>query len=553
MEGLVLCQSATGKDPVIEVSALNVTFPWENIWRTRQLITVWHAHDATVTFHDAEGAVAFQSVTAKVRLEPGTVTIANIQFAHGAIFGGLSGKVLVREEPNVSSPPRTFTIDLSVVRAALATLDIQPSTGPFRVGGSFSADLRPAVPTWTADLSGSGKKLVWQDVPIEDASAQAQLSSGASKISLDLKLTKGGARLTGSSQDWDKAPLLFTGQIMDSAGRVDSLSGSHEGEPDVWKISSVRGSADLLEFFQNFPAFVPHLPTSFRFRTFPELELTDLICRQTKSGSEWTLEKLQFLKPADVELELKGKPLAISHLTGRAAYQEHTWQLIDLAGGTLGGRVELSGQFIDGEIRRAALSMNDVRMKALGPWITAENTAFADARFSMNYRGTLSAQASHLTGSGSVRFENAPVARIPLLDETYAIVNSIIPHVERKGVGDLKSTFTAKNGVLDVSEFSASSEALKVTGSGKVDLVRSRVDGRAEVKMHGVVGVVASPITDALQLKVSGPLKEIKVQPEGPLESIGGVAKGASRLPEKILKEGVRLPAHLLEMFTDEK
>ncbi|MEP6667527.1 MAG: AsmA-like C-terminal region-containing protein [Chthoniobacter sp.] len=549
LEGVTLYRNARGNEPVIEVSTLSVTFPWRNIWRTRHLISHWRANGALVKLHDSAGVVTFQNVSTKVTLEPGRVDVSSLQANNGPVAWALQGNILFKADQDKSAPKGgDFTVDLSVVRAVQESLDIKPRTGPFHIAGNFSIDLQqsPVIP-WQAQLTGNGKSLEWHGVPLREAAVEAQLTSSDLHLSANLQLATGTATLTASRKDWDKAPLLIAGRLADDGGRKDSIAGSYDGAARALTLSSVRGNANLLAFARNFPAVVPYLPTTIRMTSFPEVELKNFAFREGKSGPDWSLGSLELLSPADLTLTLRTRPLTINRLTGRAAFKGHTWQLTGMSGNLFGGHFTLSGAYADGDLRQARVELAGLKMKEVGPWIDARDATLDAAVLSLDYHGTLSASPAHLTGSGGVRLENAPVVKVPLLDETYALFSAFSPNVQRKGVGHLKSTFSATNGVFDITDFTAHSEAITVTGTGTVDLVRRKVDGRAEGHLRGVVGIVTSPITKALEMKVSGPLDQIQVQPMGPVGIVGGSVSGAAQLPAKALKEGVKLPGHLLE------
>lgn len=555
LEEVTLYRNAGGDEPVIEVSALSVTFPWRNIWKTRHLISHWHTKDAVVKLHDAAGVVTFQNATMKVTLEPGRVDVASLQASEGPVSWALNGTILFKADADSTAPKGgDFSVDLSVVRAVQESLDIKPGTGPFHIAGTFSIDLQQQpVVTWQAKLKGDGKTVEWHGIPLRTVDVGAQLSSTNLHLSTNLQLTNGSATLTASRKDWDKSPLLIAGRIADRGGRKDSVTGSFDGASRTLTLSSVRGNADLLEFAHSFPAVVPALPTTIRMTTFPDLELRNFTLRDTRTGPDWSLSSLELLSPADLTLTLGTRPLAISHLTGRAAFKDHAWQLSAMAGGMLGGHFTLTGAYAGGELRQAKVELTNLQMKEVGPWIDEHDAALGAAVLSLDYHGTLSPLPARLTGVGNVNLENAPVVKVPLLDETYALFSAFSPNVKRNGVGSLKSAFSATNGVFTISSFTAHSEAVTVTGTGTVDLVKRKVDGRAQGHLRGVVGVVASPITSALEMRVSGPLDHIQVQPAGPVEMVGGSLAGAARLPGKVLKEGVKLPARLFDLFTGQK
>ena len=49
-----------------------------------------------------------------------------------------------------------------------------------------------------------------------------------------------------------------------------------------------------------------------------------------------------------------------------------------------------------------------------------------------------------------------------------------------------------------------------------------------------------------LSMKVSGPIGQVRVQPEGPVR---GVVKGGEKLPVDVIKTGVSMPLKVLDLF----
>jgi len=546
LERLVLYRNIADHEPVIEISALAATFPWRRIWKTREFFSHWHLQSATVTLHDAAGAVTFSDVTSNVALHGGEIDVSQLQFSEGAIAAFLSGKVLfaVPQRP-LPQNPQDFVIDLGVVRAVLAALDIKAGSGPFFVHGTFAVDCRHGAGSWEANLRGNGKEVVWRDILLPDVDTQAQLSQKGLNLAGDLRLTHGVGTFKATREDWDRSPLVVTGLIADPAGRRDELSASYNGASHTMMLASIRGKANLLEFARSFPALARILPTGIEVRNVPEISLTKLLYREGKGS--WSLGSLELQSPADITLAVGMRPLAIDHLAGHAAFDGHAWRFGDVSGSFAGGHFTIAGAYVEAEVRDASLELSSLPLKELGPWLGEGDGAFGKARLSLDYHGTLGIQAARWTGSGSVRLESAPVVKVPLLDETYALFGALSSGVKRSGTGDFNASFTASQGVFNVTRFTATGEAVTVTGSGVVDLVRRQVDGRARGNLRGIPGLATSVFGKALELRVSGPLDHIRVQPLSPLELLGQGAGGAAELPGTVLKDGVTLPIKIFD------
>ncbi len=103
-----------------------------------------------------------------------------------------------------------------------------------------------------------------------------------------------------------------------------------------------------------------------------------------------------------------------------------------------------------------------------------------------------------------------------------------------------------KDGVFTISKFTARSDAVEVTATGTLDLIQREISGQARGKLRGILRLPASPVTSMLDMKVSGPIGQVRVQPEGPVR---GVVKGAAKLPVDVIKTGVTMPLKVLDLF----
>ena len=545
LEGLILYRNVAASEPIVEVSALDVRFPWWRIWKAREWISDWHVHHAVITLHDAKGAVTFNNVSCNVMVEGGEIDVLELTFSDGPIDAELLGQILFTVRQRPQEQPGEFVLDLEAVRELQAALDIKPGSGPFHIHGKIFVDSREGENSWQADLRGNGKQIVWRDIPLPEVDTQAHLSEKGMDMSGTLRFTHGSGVLKASRKDWENSPLVVSGEIADPVGTRDEVSASYNGESHTMMLASIRGKANLLEFGQSFPSLTRVLPSGITVRQFPDLSLTKLVYREGKGS--WTLESLELHSPAEISVMVGKRPLAIDHLTGRASFDGREWHFSNVSGNAAGGQFTLAGSYAAGEARDMKLEINQWHLKDLRPWIGAREGEFGESILTMEYHGSLGMQAAQWSGAGSVRLENAPVVKVPLLDETYALFGALSPLVKRSGNGEMKATFTASRGVIEVSQFTATGEAVTVTGSGVVDLVRGQVDGRARGNLRGVVGIATSVFSKALEMKVSGPLDHIRVQPTGPGEMLGKGAAGVVELPGKVLKEGVELPAKIFD------
>jgi hypothetical protein len=191
-------------------------------------------------------------------------------------------------------------------------------------------------------------------------------------------------------------------------------------------------------------------------------------------------------------------------------------------------------------------AIREARLKELSPWTDAPPASLGDALLSVNYRGALGAKPRQLSGAGNVRLENAPIVKVPLLDQTYALFSVVRLGLKRAGTGSLESTFVVKDGVFTISKFTARSDAVDVTATGTVDLIQREISGQAQGQMRGIARLPTSLVTSMLNMKVSGPIGQVRVQPVGPVR---GVAKGAAKLPVDAIKTGVTMPLKVLDLF----
>jgi hypothetical protein len=409
--------------------------------------------------------------------------------------------------------------------------------------GSYKAD------TWQAKATTG--RASWRGFSVRAAQVDGDLDSSHLKLTSLLSLAKGSLNLTVSTERRKGAPCVFTGSLADSAGHEDHIAGSYDGASDMALVSQLNGKANLFEFSSNFPSLAARLPESLQIRRFPDVAVKDLSFGMGRAATDWKVGSLQLRSPADITMPMDGHPLVIDGLTGQGGFDGKTWRLSGVAGQTLGGRFEVDGLYEDGVLRQSALAIKSFRMKQISPWFRDPQAPIGEAILSMDYRGAIGAKASALTGSGSVHMENAPLVKVPLLDETYTFF-SALGGVKRTGAGSMEASFSATRGVLAISHFSARGDAIAVTATGKIDLIQRNVSGRAKGNLRGVVGVVTRPLSGTLEMKVSGPLDRVRVQPIGPVGGVGEGISGAAKATGNVLREGVTAPVKLFDWFKKE-
>jgi hypothetical protein len=232
----------------------------------------------------------------------------------------------------------------------------------------------------------------------------------------------------------------------------------------------------------------------------------------------------------------------------------------------------LKGQLLDGHFKLDAsydgriltdsqVSLQSLRLARLTPWLGKISASLEDSDLSLNYRGAICNNPVRSTGSGSLILTNAPVVHIPLLEQTYALFPKLLPDRGRAGAGEFQVTFSMNKGVATIDPFKGRSEAVTVTATGTVDLVKQYVQGRARANLRGIVGRITLPLSHVLtDMEISGPLDDIRVSPEGPIGGAKGLfqgtakaAKGSVKLSGNVLKEGLTLPFEALGMFGEQK
>jgi hypothetical protein len=379
--------------------------------------------------------------------------------------------------------------------------------------------------------------VAWGDVTAREAKVEGALTPAQVSLNAQLALTKGSIELTVSRETVHPVSFPFKGTLTDGAGLVDRFSGRFDVGSQITLVTELEGKANLLEFASNFHTST-QLPEGLQIRTFPDLLVKDFSYQTGQKPELRSIGALQVRSGADLTVRLKGRSLAIDRLTGSGSFDGKAWHLSKVTGQILGGRFALDGLYEGGILRQSTLNVRKIRLEQFGPWIDAPKTELGDGLLSLDYRGALGPEPVQLTGSGSVQLENAPLVKVPLLDQTYDLFSALLPGVKRTGQGNLKASFSTASGVVTISDFTANGDAVSVTAKGKVDLVRREISAHAWGNLRGVAGLATLAVSRTLEMEVSGPLDQIRVRPVGAAKVVGGTISGAA----KLLETGASMP-----------
>jgi hypothetical protein len=393
-------------------------------------------------------------------------------------------------------------------------------------------------------IQGMSGRLSWGDWSARNGKVECELSASEVKFESRFGFAKGSIDLAGSTKTRQPAAWIFTGSVADAAGLVDRFSGQYDARTRALSLAQLAGKANLVEIASNFRGVAARLPLGLQIRAFPDLAVEDFSHRT--GSARWSVGSLQLRSPADITLAVNGRPLAIDQLIGLGAFDGKMWRLSKVSGQSLGGRFSLDGVYEGDTFRDATIAVTKVRLKELSPWTDAPPASLGNALLSVNYRGALGAKPGQLSGAGNLRMVDAPIVKVPLLDQTYALFSIVRLGIKRAGTGSLESTFAVKDGVFTISKFAARSDAVDVTATGTIDLVQRQISAQAQGQLRGIAGLSTSLVTSMLSLKVSGPIGQVRVQPESPVR---GVIKGGAKLPLDVIKAGVTMPLKLLDLF----
>lgn len=132
----------------------------------------------------------------------------------------------------------------------------------------------------------------------------------------------------------------------------------------------------------------------------------------------------------------------------------------------------------------------------------------------------------------------------------FALASALTAPLSRSGTGRLATSFSSTAGVVKIAQFTATSDTVKVTAEGTVDLRRRQVSGRARGNLRGLFGIATGPLGRTLEMEVS--LDNIRVRPIGlkgiwkvPATLVPDTAKGASG----VNRNSVALPLRVFYPF----
>ena len=540
------------REPLIELSALHVGVLWGELWHRRQVATRWQSDDAVLTLTDAEGAITIAHLTLDFELRADRIKITRLNASNDPLLFVLTGEIITAADTD--EPPGTFALDLKPLRAVFAAIGMKAGTGPFTIEGQMVMDLSQTPSTWKAALKGTGSKVEWRGLPLQEAAVKAQLADTGLVLAGDLKFTQGSATLAVNRDGWDNEPLLLEGTLTDGSGHSDIFKGKHLGDKGTLTIARLEGNANLLELAHNVPAIAAQLPSHVHVTTFPDLVATGFVLHTGGKETDWSLAGLQLRSPAALAVMVREHPVKIDELTGHLSYDQHTFQMEKVKGRLLGGQFALAATYDGRTLSNADISIRGVHLAELSPWVGKLRSGLDDSELSLNYRGAVCNEPIHSTGGGSLALIHTPVVHVPLLDQAYHLFPKIIPREHPEDMGEVEADFTMTKGIATIEKMKAIGQSVVVTASGKVDLNHRQVDGQARANLRGLAGVALSPVSVLLmEMKVSGPFDDISVSPLGAFGAAKTVVTGTAKLSSGVLREGLSLPFEALGMFRKDK
>jgi hypothetical protein len=387
----------------------------------------------------------------------------------------------------------------------------------------------------------------WQEWSAREMRVKGELGPAGPNINFGWNLAKGSIETTVTRDPRAPVDWRFSGKLKDSGGRVDEFAGRYDDAGQKTVVTRLEGKANLVELASNFPATAALVPKELRVRSFPDVAVKDFSYVMGRKSPGWTVDSVQARSGADFTLNFSAGSMAFDQVTGTAAYNGKGWRLEKVTGETMGGRFSLEGNYESGVLRDSTLALSKLRMEHLSPWLGSERATFGEGILSLDYRGTVAVDPRQITGSGVLTVDNAPLVKVPLLDETYALFSALSLSVKRTGTGKMKASFTANTGVFNIPDFGATSDSISVKAKGTLDLVRREVSAQAWGNLRGVAGLATLVLSRTLEMKVSGPLDQIRVQPAGPVKMAEGTVTGAAKAAGGALESGVKMPLKVFD------
>jgi AsmA protein len=166
----------------------------------------------------------------------------------------------------------------------------------------------------------------------------------------------------------------------------------------------------------------------------------------------------------------------------------------------------------------------------------------ASAEFSVSARGGSQRQlVQNLNGGGKVVFADGAITGINIAamvrNASSAFLSATAKEARKTDFAELSGSFTIKNGVLSNQDLSLLAPALRVAGSGTVDLPKKRIDYRIDPKAAATLkgqGSAADVKGILVPVVITGPFDDLSYQPD-----LSGVVEQAIKDPGA-LKEQVK-------------
>lgn len=546
--------------PLAELENLNLSLPIHQIFAGSQRETRWTVSNSDVTLHDPAGMVKLEKVSIDLKASNGEIQVLHFKSGAKGLTTELEGKIIFDPPTGVSSG--TPVLNLAPVRATLATLDVSEKNGPFHVTGNFTIDLRNGERHWLANLGGTGRDLEWKGVRWKFATAQGTLTSTASEINYDLHTSNGFTRGIVSKPEWHDSPFTFKGELGDSQGHKDVYHGDYHKR--TLTVESLKGTADLNLLSQDVPALASPLPRLVTFKTFPMVELRDLVFDSSSEAPRWSFASLVVTTKEGVTITRNGRETKLRELAANAAYNGDVLSIKESAASVFNGRITVAGNYRDGVLRQSKIGIENIKLAEIRHMIGTKRKASGPGVLSLDYQGNIDFMKKRADGAGSIRLENAPVLEVPLLDQVYDIFMELIPGIERAKEGTFDAKFRIKGDTLEVTKFEARGGSLTVSAVGEVDLDKHRVSGRARGKLVGLPGLVTKPLSRLLEMDVAGPYEDIRVKPLGPAKLASNTASGTvgvvvdtieetGKIAGTVISEGVKLPFRLFQQDKEDE
>jgi AsmA protein len=245
---------------------------------------------------------------------------------------------------------------------------------------------------------------------------------------------------------------------------------------------------------------------------------------------------VQSLKARNLQLDRSVVGLRLRSQRFRADLRE-----IALYGGQ--GRGRLDVEIADGvptiseRLRLDGLNARPFLTDAAG-FERLEGTASADVSLTTHGRSQREL-VQNLSGEGKAAFQNGAIVGINIAalvrNVTAALQGGALGEERKTDFAELSGTFKVKNGILSNDDLSLQAPALRIAGSGRLDLPQRTVDYRIEPKaaptLEGQGGKreVAGLLVPVI---VKGPWDDLTYTPD-----LSGVAQRALENPEAFKKE----------------